>query len=294
MKKTIVFCLLLANCSVLSHAQSIEKKLEITASAGYQQENLRWSISGDIKGQNPNILSELKWIKVGGQNASVSLSWKFYKRFVFYGDYSRQFITSGTVNDSDYSTDNRGAQTYNQTFDAGKGHTEYWDLGAGFIVFNHGSISLISYAGYGQSQEQLWLFGNNNQGLNSSYTPAWTGGFIKVVSAVKLTNKLIFKADVTYHQVNYNSDGNWNLVTTFRHPVSYHHHANGYGLQARGQINYYITRYIALHAGAGYFNWQTGNGTDELYLNSGQIDKTQLNGVKRNGFSAYGGLSAEW
>jgi hypothetical protein len=130
--------------------------------------------------------------------------------------------------------------------------------------------------------------------LNSSYSPQWKGGFLKVVSSVLIVPKLKFKADATYHQVNYNSNGNWNLITSFQHPVSYHHHADGYGITAGGKLYYTLTNHIAISLGGGYFTWQTGNGIDELYLNGGQVDKTQLNEVVRDGFQVSGGLSLGW
>ena len=41
----------------------------------------------------------------------------------------------------------------------------------------------------------------------------------------------------------------------------------------------------------GYFNWETGIGFDQLYLESGQIDKTQMNGAGFNGFNISGGIN---
>ncbi|QEC76598.1 hypothetical protein [Mucilaginibacter ginsenosidivorax] len=296
MKKFASFYFILIITACLVHAQQLEKKLQVDAGIGYQQENFRWSISGNISGQNPNVLSELKWMKVGGQNAAAFISYNFWKRFVAYGDYSRHFISSGTVNDSDYGADNRNNNTYNETFNANKGNTSLWNLGVGYVIFNNHRFSLIPYIGYGESTEFLHLLdrGGMFPGLNSSYAPKWKGGFLKVVSSVMIAPHLKFKADVTYHQVSYNGNGNWNLITSFQHPVSYRHHANGYGIEAGGKLSYDITNHFAIQIGGGCFTWQTGNGTDQLYLNNGQIDKTQLNGVSRIGFGVSGGVNLGW
>lgn len=296
MKKFIVVCFVFTLGVSLLHAQSVENKLQVDVNTGYQQENFHWSIAGNISGQNPNVLSELKWMKVGGQNAAASVNYNVYKRFVVYGDYSRQFISTGTVNDSDYGGDNRTNRTYNKTFNANKGSTSFWHLGVGYIIFNNRRVSLTPYIGYAQSKENLRLLGtpDSNPDLNSSYAPYWKGGFLKVKSTIKIINKLAFKADVAYNQVSYTSNGNWNLITSFQHPVSYHHNANGYGITAGGKLSYAISNHIAVQIGGGYFTWQTGNGTDQLYLNSGQVDKTQLNEVVRNGFEVSGGLSLGW
>jgi hypothetical protein len=296
MKKFIVFAFILMRCLEPLHAQMIQKKLQVDISTGYQQENFHWSISGNISGQSPNVLSELKWTKIGGQNIAASASWNFYKRLVIYADYSRQFISSGTVNDADYSADNRSNATYNETFNANKGNTSLWSLGAGYIIFNSRRFSLTSILGYTESKESLRLLdrGNMFPNLNSSYSPCWKGGFLKLTPSVSIIKKLEFKVDITYQQVSYNSNGNWNLITSFQHPISYQHHANGYGIQTGGKLSYHITNNAAINLGGGYFTWQTGNGTDALYLSTGEIDKTQLNSVSRNGFQVYGGLSLMW
>lgn len=91
--------------------------------------------------------------------------------------------------------------------------------------------------------------------------------------------------DVTYSQVSYSANGDWNLISQFQHPLSYSHSAKGYGINAGAKLVYNINRYIGLNVGYNYFNWQTGNGTDQLYLVTHEIDKTQLNGVYRNGYT---------
>lgn len=293
MKKFTGFCLLWLMISTrVLYAQSGENKLQFDITDGYQRENFHWSIAGNSNGQNPNVFSELKWAKLGGQSVAASLQWNVYKRFSFYADYTRQFITSGLVNDSDYSSDNRSSNTYNETFNAGKGHTQGWALGAGYQLVNNYWLRLTPYAGYSDNRQSLYLYDSDNRfpGLNSSYQTKWKGAFIKAIASAKLVKKLSFNTDITCNQVNYNAQGNWNLITTFKHPVSYRHHANGYGLNMNGALIYAITNHIAIQAGAGYLNWQTGNGTDLLYLNNGEVDKTQMNGAFRDGFRVFGGL----
>lgn len=292
MKKFIGFSFLLMISATRLYAQSADKKVQVDITDGYQRENFHWSIAGNSSGQSPNVFSELKWTKLGGQSIAASLQWNVYQKFVFYADYTRQFITSGTVNDSDYSGDNRTNNTYNETFDAGKGHTQGWTLGAGYKLISNERFNLTPYAGYSNDEQSLSLYdsGNRFPGLNSSYQTKWKGVFIKAIATIKLVDKLQFNADVTYNQVSYNAVGNWNLITTFQHPVSYRHHANGYGLNLGGRFVYDITRNIGIQAGAGYLHWQTGNGNDELYLNSGEADKTQMNGAYRDGFRLFGGL----
>jgi hypothetical protein len=294
MKKHTGFCLLWLMIGARTlYAQSGGNKLQFDITDGYLCENFHWSIAGNSTGQNPNVFSELKWAKLGGQSVAASLQWNVYQRFSFYADYTRQFITSGTVNDSDYSTNNRSGNTYNETFNAGKGHTQGWALGAGYQLISNNWLSLTPYAGYSDNRQSLYLYDSDNRfpGLNSSYQIQWKGAFIKAIASAKLVKKLSFNTDITYNQVGYNAQGNWNLITTFQHPVSYRHHANGYGLNMNGALVYAITEHIAIQTGAGYLYWQTGNGTDELYLNNGEVDKTQMNGAFMTGFRVFCGMN---
>ena len=292
MKKILSLCFVLFSGMQYLYAQAIEKKLQVYIATGYQQENFHWSIAGNSDGQNPNIYSELKWKHLGGQNIAANIQWNVWQHFSLYGSYYKQYISSGTVNDTDYAADNRNNPTYNETFNGSQGNTQAWQAGVGFILINNRHFSLIPFAGYGTSRQALHLFdrSGNFPELNSTYDPVWKGPFLRVTSTINLIKNLNFAADVTYSQVSYNSTANWNLISTFMHPVSYRHHANGYGIDAGGKFIYTIFRNLVVHAGAGYYNWQTGNGTDELYLSNGQINKTQLNEAVRYGFRLQGGI----
>ncbi len=274
------------------NAQHIDQKLQLSFSTGYQREDFHWSIAGNTNGQNPNVLSELKWKNVSGEDYSAALQWNFWRNITLFAAYSRQNIRSGTVNDMDYNADNRTQPVYTGNFSDNKGNITAWSAGAGYMLFNNRLFSLIPFVGYGNSAQYLYLVDLSGQfpDLNSTYEAHWNGPFIKVHSSLKIWRALKLTADVTYNQVNYSAQGDWNLITTFQHPVSYSHDAKGYGINGNARLVYNLTRNIAVSAGYNYFNWQTGNGNDMLYLTSGQQDKTRLNGVFRNGFEIVGGV----
>jgi hypothetical protein len=275
------------------YGQALEKKLELSLSTGHQQEDFHWDIAGNINGRNPNVLSELKCKKISGQDYSAILQWNIWRRFSLSGAYRRVNVRSGSVSDTDYAGDNRTQPTYQENFSDNKGSTTVWGAGAGYIIFNNNLFTLIPYAGYGINKQSLYIVDNSGRfpGLNSSYDTRWNGPFVKVSSSVKIWHALKLAADFTYNQVNYSAVGNWNLINEFQHPVSYRHAAKGYGIDASARLIYKINPNIGITLGYGYFNWQTGNGTDQLYLSSGQVDKTQLNGVWRSGYRVNGGLA---
>lgn len=275
-----------------AHGQDMEKKLQLSLFTGRQREDFNWSIAGNTSGQSPNVFSELKWKNVTGQSYTAMLQWNFWKKFSLTGSYGRVSVTSGSVSDIDYTADNRSQPNYNQNFSDNKGFTSAWYIGGGYTVFNNKLFSLITYAGYGNSRQSLYIVDLTGQfpDLNSSYDAHWKGPFIKVRSSVKILRALKLGSDVTYNQVTYSAQGNWNLISQFQHPVSYRHSAKGYGINAAANLLYNISSNIGITAGYAYFNWQTGNGTDQLYLASGQVDKTQMNGVYRKGYLISGGV----
>lgn len=299
MKGYLKLCALFLPVFVNIHSgngQGIEKKLQISVSTSRQREDFHWSIAGNSNGQNPNVLSELKWKNVSGQEYSTNIQWNMWRRFSLFASYARENIKSGSVNDMDYNGDNRTDPIYTGNFSDNKGYTDSWLAGVGFVIFNNNLFSLVPYLGYGNSSQYLYLVDQTGQfpGLNSSYEAHWNGPFIKLRSSVKVWHSLKLAADITYNQVNYNAQGDWNLINEFQHPVSYRHVAQGYGLSANARLIYNITGNIAAHVGYSYFNWETGNGNDQLYLSSGAIDKTRFNGVFRYGFQVAGGVTLEF
>jgi hypothetical protein len=279
--------------AVKAQAQGMEKNLQFSVSAGRQVENFNWSIAGNISGQSPNVLSELKWKDVSGFSYSTALQWNFWQKFVLTSGYSRVSVSSGNVSDIDYTADNRSQPNYNQNFSDNKGYTSAWFAGAGYTVINNSQLSLTPFVGYGNNRQSLYIVDLTGQlpDLNSSYDAQWKGPFLDVKSSVKIWQDLMLKANVTYNQVTYSAQGDWNLISQFQHPLSYRHSAKGYGVNAAAKLAYSITPNIAINAGYNYFNWETGNGTDQLYLSSGQVDKTQMNGVYRKGHLVAAGIT---
>lgn len=282
-----IFC-----CTQFARAQNIEQKVQLSVGTGEQYENFNWSIAGNQNGQNPNVLSELKWKNISGPAYTASLQWNIWRRFSLYGDYNRMAVHSGSVSDMDYSADNRTMPVYTANFSDNKGYTASWSAGAGYVIFNNQRFSLIPYVGYSASTEYLYIVDLSGQfpTLNSTYHVNWKGEFIKITSSLKIVHALKLAAAFTYNQAHYTAQGDWNLINEFRHPVSYSHVADGYGIGANARLVYNITPNVAVNIGYSYYNWQTGTGNDQLYLATGEVDKTQLNGVYRNGFQWVGGV----
>src|SRR6202000_2183022 len=112
----------------------------------------------------------------------------------------------------------------------------------------------------------------------------WFGPFIKLEACWQLAKHWMVTADAAYHQVDYRAQADWNLIAAFAQPLSFRHRAEGYGVEAGTRLCYRVGSRIVLDIGGGYFNWQTGTGTDQLYLSAGGRGRTPLNGGTRDGW----------
>lgn len=293
--RIIAFILLTSICCYSAAAQD-KHGLQLAAGALYQTENFHWSIAGNSSGQDPNIYSELKWKNIAGPGYFMALQWNFWNRFSVSGTYNQSYTSRGTSNDTDYHGDNRTDPVYDQNFSSNKGGTKAWQAGLGYAILKTKILSLTPSIGYGISSQSYFLVGNEGVYgiLNTSYGSNWKGPFIQVNSSINLLKKLNADIDITYNQVKYHADADWNLITGFQHPRSFSDAADGYGINAAASLSYAIAPHLKAMAGVAYFNWQTGDGTDSLYLTDGETDYTRFNGAVRYGWGFRAGLCANW
>jgi hypothetical protein len=285
-------CLLIVFGVHTGLAQDLPGKLHLSITAGYRQENLRWSIAGNANGQHPNVLSELRWQSVAGPVTGVQLQYKFLNRWQLEGEYERTFFLSGKAADTDYGGNDRTNSVYAQQFNANKGGADRWGAGLACHLSVTNKFSIIPSAGYGLFHQALFLVGNTaplNE-LNSSYKTRWNGPYGQVLCATALTKKLRMNAGFRYNQVQYRASANWNLIREFSHPESFRHTANGYGINIQASMLYRASQIHSIGIKGSYCRWQTGRGIDELYLANGESEQTQLNEVRSTSWQ----LMVEW
>lgn len=263
-----------------------EDKFRVQVFTGYEQENFRWSIAGNSAGQDPNVYSELKWQAVSGISGSVDLQWEAGKRWRFFASGSRTFTRWGSMTDTDYGLDNRNDQLYHQQFNVTGGHSEAVSAGIGYCLPGSGPFRLTPFIGYSIHEQYFPIVdpGGAYAQLNSSYSAKWLGPLVRVDASWQLSGHWQLSAEETYDQVLYRASADWNLIQEFSHPVSFRHHADGYGAEGEFRLHYTGGRHIGITLAADYFNRETGTGIDVLYLNTGQSQQTQLNGVRTDGF----------
>jgi hypothetical protein len=273
-------------------AQDLSGKLQLSIAGGYGQESLRWSIAGDANGRNPNILSELRWKGVGGSVTTANIRFGLFDHWQLEGDYEHMFFSSGKVYDTDYGGNDRTNEVYTAQFNAGKGGADYWQAGLTNQIPVTGKFSITPSAGYAIFHQSLYIYGYaaTFSDLNSTYKTTWMGPYGQVLCSIELTKKLCMDAALRYSQVRYRASANWNLIQAFSHPESFRHTANGYGIDTQASLLYRVSGVHAIGIKGSYARWQTGHGTDELYLVTGGSEQTQLNEVRSVGWQ----VMVEW
>ena len=148
------------NAETISKKESSTIEAALGLSLGYRVDDLDWNISGDINGNNPNILSELSWDDLESfqirARADILLLQRIYMRGVFgYG-----WIFDGKVQDSDFSGNNRTLEFSRSNNSADDGDLLDASIGAGYQFsfaldsFESGIIPLVGYSYHEQNLTQ--------------------------------------------------------------------------------------------------------------------------------------------
>jgi hypothetical protein len=299
-KNLFTFCLAASQLVLITiavHAQrpETEDKFLIGISSGYSREHLNWSIAGQTSASTDvNILSELDWKKLSGISFGLDVEYNFYKRFVLLANLSALLISSGNVTDTDYGEDDRKNMLFRGEFNSNKGTTLGMNAGLGYKLMFLKTVTFTLHAGYGVEQQNLFMLGNpgNVTGdLKSTYKTIWNGMFIGYQVEVPVCHKISIQHRLTYHQVNYSAKANWNLIEEYKHPVSFKHRANGFGIVPELCVLFKMNHRMNISAGGRYGYWKTGTGTDTLYRSNGETNMTQFNGATRHGITLITGVA---
>jgi len=265
--------------------------LEAAVAGGFRAMNLHWSIAGNSAGQSPNVYSELKWRRVGGFSADAAVRYRLGRRWVFFGEGTRLFPSTGRVSDRDYSADNRSGVLYSGDFSGSGGYGYSVGAGAGYRLWPGSRLEVVPAAGYAISGQRLTITdpGGLYDFLNSYYQTSWYGPFVRA-SVLWRSGRWRVSGMVTYHQVSYRAKADWNLIADFDHPVSFRHRADGFGIEGEFRAGYRVCQGLEVVAAMSGNVWETGAGIDELYRSGGAIQQTRLNEVIMTGFGLHAGV----
>lgn len=299
---------LLAYLPDASHAAQVQERLELTVSTGTRVDDLDWTIAGiTVEGNEVNILSELTWSDL--ESREVRFTGRlFLDSYLIKGEAGYGSIYSGTNRDSDFLLNDRGGE-YSRS-DNASDDGSVWDVSAALgRVYKYpalgGHIDLTPFAGLSYHRQNLTITEGMQtistpelftpplgpiEGLDSTYSAGWGGPWAGLDLAYNI-GKLRLSGSFEYHLLYYLARANWNLRTTWAHPVSFEHWATGTGVVFSAAAEYNLSRHWSITGGFEASDFKAEDGTDRTYLASGAIIDTPLNEVNWDSKSAFFGLN---
>ena len=194
----------------------------------------------------------------------------------------------------DYQGDNRTNRVYNGAFESNKGNTADWRTTLEYKWELNPSFSLVPGLGYTLHSQSLFLLSDaaylGSAKLSSTYATTYKGVTVGARSTIVVAGPWSLEPSLFYDQVKFHGRADWNLISTFQHPLSFEDRANGYNIEAGLKGYYAWNRQGAFFLSVNYFYSNTGNGTDKLYQTNGQIPLTQFNGAIRHFWTIRAGL----
>ncbi|MBV7530636.1 omptin family outer membrane protease [Chitinophaga sp. sic0106] len=258
---------------------AVSQVVTADVAGGYQVADLRWSIAGNLNGQAINVLSEIKWRALSGPVVGGRLTIHPTRRWFAAGEVSKCFITAGKATDMDYGDNNRSLTTYHAQLDSDEGSMSTLRLSGGYYLVHHKNWQLAASAGYTKNTASLLLLNHAQEALRCTYNTTWKGVSGGVSGNYRVVSWLAFDGELIYSQLKYGAVADWNLIDAFQHPVSFKHHARGYEVRMAVSGVVKLNSYLSLFISGVFRHAATGSGTDELFLDSGAVQVTQLNGV---------------
>ncbi|MEA3362920.1 MAG: hypothetical protein U9Q61_06580 [Thermodesulfobacteriota bacterium] len=294
---------------------------------GYRSDQLDWNISGDINGENPDILSELSWedLEVFQVQATGWLELgelPFLKRnSLIYANIAFGKILGGDVQDSDYAGDGRTFEWSRSVNDSDKGLTI--DLaGAVGPIFELNlleGLSITPLIGYGFNMQDFSMtngrqtlsnrtirkdyFGSDAEmppplgpieDLDSNYTAYWYGPWFGVNVDYQANQKIKITVGAEYHWVEYFAQADWNLRSDFAHPVSFEQETTGTGFVWNIKGQYSLNKNWSWLFDGKIQTWEAESGTDRIYFSDGTAGMSRLNQVNWSSYALMTGVQYQF
>ena len=255
-------------------------------------EKLSWSIAGNLKGENPNVFSELQWKKVIGIGMTTNNYFQIHRRFGVGLRAALLKFVAGEVTDADYEQDDRVNQVFYAREDANKGFTASMTPLLNFELVDRSAFQMSIGIGYQCVNKKFFLV-NAETNLNSSYHASWKGPVGQLDAHYQL-GSFCFYASSTYCQAKYNAKANWNLIDEFEQPVSFRHEAKGFVWSNGVALSYPLKSFFQIKTSFRYSYSSTGKGIDTLYKIDGSRPRTQLNDVTNQAMMLSIGIVMVW
>lgn len=261
-------------------------RLIFVGKTGFRFEKTNWSIAENLEGGSPNIRSELKWTDLVIADFTIASRYKFTPDLSMEVAGSFGKTLSGNVSDIDYLGDNRTNPSYQLQIKNKKGSDHSFYAHVAYAFHPSPYFDILPLLGYKLSSHSYWLpdDGIEQAGmkLNSSYKTNWKGPYAGVNLVYRPLERLSLQTNIQYHQIDYDAEGNWNLMMQFAHPKSFEHSAKGYQVYGSIVPIWTINKNISLLMDLGYHYAHTADGNDLAFMADGTQGYTRLNAVTRS------------
>lgn len=263
-------------------------KYYVELSSGIRQDTLKWNISGPsvIGGvtYNPDILSELEWKDLKTWYNKIDLKGD-EGRFALKLSFGYGSTYDGDVRDSDYLYSGRTGE-FSRSKSEAKDSSMYDYLASLGYKYNLSESSLfIFFLGYEWNQQKLKIKNGVQEipatgsinGLDSKYETLWQGAFIGGDFDLTLTPSQKLLLGYSYHFLDYEGKGYWNLRTDFQQDPSFKHTANGGGHKINLEYTYFLNTNLGLNLKGEYRYYKVKDGNDDTYYSNGTSSSTGFN-----------------
>lgn len=281
-----------------SLAQEIKKdSLSFSAGVGYNHSKFVWSIAGNAKGENPNVLSELIWDDLKGTLVSFNATYGFKDRFGLKLRLGYANFTKGNVNDTDYADDDRQSVFYQEDFSATRGYDVQFEPSIVFSAIRKSKLEINPFVGYILQRQKLYLYDFEPQlspnYLNSNYHTNLQGLLLGSEFNFKAKRFLAqFTGSVSL--TKYNATARWNLIEQLAQPKSFTHRANAFPVYLSNRMIYKLTPEFGIVSVIETRFFKTSKGTDKAFYNNGRTMETQFNGAKSKSYGFTLGFSYQF
>lgn len=294
----LILFFLLGNIGLIEPAFGIAIKY----SPYLQENNLSWSIAGDLQGKNPDVLSELTWRDVKMSGLRIELAQEFSEKVYLQSKVVCGLLFDGINQDSDYSGNGRTQEFSRSLNQIGMDYAMNGSMAVGVQILGNHMFELSSLGGYGAwiqrmrmiNGEQLIPTTGTFVGLDSNYQMSWAGPWFGVKGVIIINPVFRVEGDYAYYLVNYDGVGNWNLRNDLMHPVSFVHHASGVGNSISFEVKYQMTRTWAIFLGGELSDWWMSPGYDQIFFKNGTSEITRLNQLKSKYVSLNFAINYVW
>lgn len=272
------------------YSQTKKTGLSLEAGTAYNTSNFNWSIAGNLDGQSPNILSELKFKKITSLGYYFEASYYPAKHLKISAHYQQNNVISGNGLDTDYKDDNRTNPTFEKKFMSNQGNFINLRTGVGIPIYLADKISITPSLFYSSTDQKFYLLSNEIENLRSTYRVDIEGIELSVEGKIRFNKSLFSSLTINYHFVNYEAKADWNLIDIFQHPLSFSHTSKGSGLGIGIMCGHRLNRIFSIILNGSLTNTTISKGVDTSYFTNKNVISTQFNGARNNMYSIRIGL----